>query len=213
MSRLETIGACCALALAGLAVLPEPAAAHGLVGRADLPIPAWLFGWAAAVVLIVSFAGLALLWKDPQLQEANFRPLPDRLSRAVLNRVTEAIAAVVGVGLLVLTIWSGLAGVQAVQDNFAPTFIYVIFWVGLVLLSIALGDIFRAFNPWRVIGRAGGFVSQPDDPEHAATVSLSRLAGPLARRPWACSPSPGWSWRTPIAMTLRHSRSPRWCTR
>ena len=24
--------------------------AHGLVGRTDLPIPKWLFGWAAAVV-------------------------------------------------------------------------------------------------------------------------------------------------------------------
>jgi hypothetical protein len=26
--------------------------AHGLVGRQDLPVPAWLFGWAAAVALI-----------------------------------------------------------------------------------------------------------------------------------------------------------------
>jgi hypothetical protein len=24
--------------------------AHGLVGRTDLPIPKWLFGWAAALV-------------------------------------------------------------------------------------------------------------------------------------------------------------------
>ena len=35
--------------------LPAAAFAHGLVGRADLPIPEWLFGWAAAVVLVVSF--------------------------------------------------------------------------------------------------------------------------------------------------------------
>ena len=31
--------------------------AHGIVGRTDLPIPEWLFGWAAAVVLVVSFVG------------------------------------------------------------------------------------------------------------------------------------------------------------
>ena len=57
-----------------------------------------------------------------------------------------------------MTVWSGLAGVQSPQENFAPTFVYVVFWVGLVVASIAFGDVFRAFNPWRAIGRATGFV-------------------------------------------------------
>jgi hypothetical protein len=140
---------------------PEPAAAHGLVGRADLPIPAWLFGWAAAVVLVVSFLGLATLWKDPQLEEDNgMRPLPAWLSLVVVNRVTETLAGVVGVGLLALTIWSGLGGVQRVEDNFAPTFVYVVFWVGLVPASIVFGDVFRALNPWRAIGRVGEAVAR-----------------------------------------------------
>ena len=34
--------------------------AGGLLGRADLPIPDWLFGWAAAMVLFVSFVALAV---------------------------------------------------------------------------------------------------------------------------------------------------------
>jgi hypothetical protein len=135
-----------------------PPIAHGLVGRADLPIPAWLFGWAAAVVLIVSFVGLAALWQRPQLEENGVRPLGRRLSSALVNPVTDAIAGLVGVALLVLTVWSGLAGVQEPQDNFAPTFVYVVFWVGLVPVSIVFGDVFRAFNPWRAIGRAAGFV-------------------------------------------------------
>jgi hypothetical protein len=151
----------CAAALVGFLAVPEPAAAHGLVGRADLPIPPWLFGWAAAVVLVVSFVALATLWQSPQLEESDgFRPLPERLSRLLLNTATEGFAAFVGVTLLVLTVWSGLAGVQTPQDNFAPTFIYVAFWVGLVALSIAFGDVFRAFNPWRAIGRAVGFVTR-----------------------------------------------------
>ncbi len=41
-------------------------------------------------------------------------------------------------------------------DNFAPTFILIIFWVGLVVLSLLFGDVFRAFSPWRAIGRATG---------------------------------------------------------
>jgi hypothetical protein len=155
--RLATISAAL---LVTSAVAPSPAAAHGLGGRADLPIPEWLFAWAAAVVLIVSFLGLAMLWRSPQLEEHDgFRPLPDRLSRLVVNRVSETFAAVVGVLLFAVSVWSGLAGVQAPQDNFAPTFIYVVFWVGLVPVSILFGDVFRAFNPWRAIGRAGGFVA------------------------------------------------------
>jgi hypothetical protein len=148
-----------AVAAAMLAV-PATAAAHGLVGRADLPIPAWLFGWAAAVVLIVSFAALATLWQTPKLEgDERFRPLPEWLSFTLVNPATEAFAGIVGVFLLGVTIWAGLAGVQSPQANFAPTFVYVIFWVGLVLLSILVGDIFRAFNPWRAIARFAGAIA------------------------------------------------------
>ena len=38
--------------------------AHGLlIGRQDLPIPAWLFAWGASVVLIVSFVALSVAWR------------------------------------------------------------------------------------------------------------------------------------------------------
>jgi hypothetical protein len=164
--RKRWAAAAAAVAVGALAA-PAPAAAHGLVGRADLPIPEWLFGWAAAVVLIVSFAGLALLWQEPRLQgRDSFRPLPDGLSFSLINPATEAFAGLVGVGLLALTVYAGLAGVQSPQANFAPTFVYVIFWVGLVPLSILFGDAFRAFNPWRAIARAAGWIT-------------SRVTGPL----------------------------------
>ena len=42
--------------------------AHGIVGRADLPIPETLFGAAAAAVLVVSFVALALGWSRPRLK-------------------------------------------------------------------------------------------------------------------------------------------------
>jgi hypothetical protein len=141
--------------------VPETAAAHGLSGRADLPIPEWLFAWAAAAVLLLSFAALAVLWHSPQLEEHDgLRLLPQRISRTVVNTATEAFAGLVGVALLVLTVWSGLAGVQAPEENFAPTFVYVLFWVGLVPLSIVFGDVFRAFNPWRAMGRVAGVVAR-----------------------------------------------------
>ena len=50
--------------------------AHGLVQRSSLPIPEWLFGWAAAAVLVVSFFALAVLWPKPRLEDPGWRPLP-----------------------------------------------------------------------------------------------------------------------------------------
>ena len=56
-------------------VLPATASAHGLSGRSDLPVPSWLFGWAACLVLIVSFVGLAVLWQQPRLEQVREREL------------------------------------------------------------------------------------------------------------------------------------------
>ena len=40
--------------------------------------------------------------------------------------------------------------------NLAPTWIYVVFWLGLPLLSVLFGNVWRALSPWRAI--ADGFV-------------------------------------------------------
>jgi hypothetical protein len=133
--------------------------AHGIVGRSDLPIPEWLFGWAAAVVLVVSFVALAVLWPEPKLSRASFRPLPG-LTRVLLSRPVDLVCGLIGVFLLVLTIYAGLEGSQTATANFAPTFVYVIFWLGLVLLSVLLGNVYKAFNPWRALGRAVSWIAR-----------------------------------------------------
>jgi len=134
------------LGLAAL-VLPASAEAHGIVGKADLPIPVWLFSWAAAIVLVVSFVALSTLWLTPQLQE------PTRRRLFGLPRPLEWLASLAGVGLFALVVYSGFAGAQVTQANFSVTFIYVIFWVGLPVASVLLGDVFRALSPWRTCAR------------------------------------------------------------
>lgn len=133
--------------------------AHGLTGRADLPIPAWLFGWAAAAVLVVSFISLGLFWKTPKLEGSGWRPLPSWFSRVVTSRATDVFCSLAGVFMLGIVIWAGTWGAQSAADNVVPTFVYVIFWVGLVPVSVLFGDVFRAFNPWRAIGRATGWLT------------------------------------------------------
>jgi hypothetical protein len=136
-------------------VFPPPAAAHGIVSRTDLPIPAWLFGWAAAVVLIVSFAALAALWPNPRLQG-------DEVPRRRLFRIPVAVdvlAGALGIAALGVTVYAGLVGVQDALGNLAPTVIYVVFWVGLVVASALFGNVWRALSPWRALARGVSWVS------------------------------------------------------
>jgi hypothetical protein len=128
---------------AALLLLPQQADAHGLVGRADLPIPTWLFGWAAAIVLGASFVALGALWREPKFERPTERLLFG------IPRVVDAICGAGGIAIFAIVVYAGFAGSDVPTANLAPTSIYVIFWVGLVVLSVFFGDVFRAFNPWR----------------------------------------------------------------
>jgi hypothetical protein len=128
--------------------------AHGIVGRADLPIPTGLFGVAAAAVLVVSFVALAAGWTRPRLER-----VPERVL-APLPRVLEALLGAAGVAAFAVTVWAGLAGTSVQSDNLAPTAVYVGFWVGVPFVSLLLGDVFRLLSPWRAIGRAVGAVGR-----------------------------------------------------
>jgi hypothetical protein len=146
------LGAVGTSVLAAALALPASASAHGLVGKQDLPIPRWLFAWAAAIVLVVSFVALAVLWPRPRLEE----PRERRLLRVPAG--LEALTGLIGVGILVIVVYAGLAGVQTSTANLTPTVVYVLFWVGIPVLSVLFGDVFRAFNPWLAIGRATGWL-------------------------------------------------------
>ena len=132
----------------GALLYPASAQAHGIVGRADLPIPVWLFSWAAAIVLVVSFVALSVLWTRPQLQSEHRA----RLFRLPLAMVR--LANLIGLALFALVLYSGFAGTQVWSANFSVTFTYVIFWVGTPIASVLLGDVFAALSPWRSCARA-----------------------------------------------------------
>lgn len=175
-------GVAASLAFASLAAalwFPEAAGAHALVGKQDLPIPEWLFAWGAAVVLIVSFVALSVAWREPRLEGDRWRPLPAGLSRVLLGLPAQVVAGGIGIVLLGVTVWSGLYGTEAPDRNFAVTFVFVTVWLGFVVVSVLLGDVFRAFNPWRALARgvAGIFrliAGQPAPPALAYPERLGR---------------------------------------
>jgi hypothetical protein len=153
----------------GQAILPESAAAHGISGRATLPVPAWLFAWAAAIVLVVSFAALYALWSSPRLQQQHVRVL------LRLPGWLRPMCGSVGVGLFGLVVYAGYAGVRSYAANFDPTFIYVILWVGVPIASVLLGDVFNAFSPWRAVSDGARWILRRAGRDWQA---------PLAYPPW-----------------------------
>src|SRR3954452_17433324 len=146
----RTLGAC-ATALAVSLLVPVAAQAHGLAQREHLPIPQWLFAWAAAAVLVISFFALAVLWPTPRLEQDDWRPLPG--GKAFASLPVQVLCGAIGVGLLIVTVLAGYIGAGAALDNWAPTFILIVFLVGMVFASILFGDIYRAFSPFRAVGR------------------------------------------------------------
>lgn len=162
-------------------VVPSAAAAHGIQLVTDLPIPEWLFAWATAIVLVVSFVALATLWPAPRLD-----PPHDRAWRHYPPWL-DPLCGAIGIALFVLIVYAGIAGAQLVTANITPTWIYVVFWVGLAVASVLFGDAFRPFNPWRAIARATAWL-----------VSRMRRGAP-APEPL---PYPAWLGRWPAALGI-----------
>jgi hypothetical protein len=130
--------------------------AHALLVKQDLPIPAWLFAWAASIVLIASFFALSVAWRKPRFEDERWRPTAAALSRLLLGWPAQVLCGAIGVFLLGVAIYAGLRGTEAPDRNFAITFLFVTAWIGLPFFSALLGNVFRPFNPWRAIGRLAG---------------------------------------------------------
>jgi hypothetical protein len=143
-----------AICLAAGALQPSVASAHGISGRAGLPVPAWLFAWAAAAVLVISFVLLSTMWPTPRLQEPHEKRL------AAWRSAYSVPPGVVGIGLFALVIYAGYEGVPYYPANFDPTFIYVIFWVAVPVTTLLVGNWFSAFSPWRALARSVRWVGR-----------------------------------------------------
>jgi hypothetical protein len=110
-------------------------------------VPAWLFAWAASIVLVVSFVLLSALWSSPRLQDGRGRRI------AAWPAILSAPAGAVGLALFALVIYAGYEGAPDYTSNIDPTFIFVVFWVGVPVGSVLLGNWFRAFSPWLAFAR------------------------------------------------------------
>jgi len=151
--------------------------AHALVAKRDLPIPVWLFAWAASIVLIASFFALSAAWRRPIFEDERRRPLGERLSAILLSPPAQVAGGLVGVLLLGFSIYAGIHGTEAPDRNFALTFLFITCWLGFPFFSAILGDVFRFFNPWRAVGRAVGAGFRAIAGERPAHLAYPRRLG------------------------------------
>jgi hypothetical protein len=123
--------------------------AHAIGGVRDLPIPLWLFYYGGAIVLVLSFVALGVLWRRPLLERAEGKPLPEGLQRLLLSTGLRVVVGAASLCLLIVIFLAALLGEPSAGQNLSPTFVFVIFWVGLVFVVILLGNVWPILNPWR----------------------------------------------------------------
>ncbi|MCY3644275.1 MAG: hypothetical protein OXG41_11900 [Acidimicrobiaceae bacterium] len=143
-------GAVAALAAATVWAWPGPAAAHGVGGRTDLPVPAWQLAWAASFAVAASFVALGMFWDTPKFRSAAAgRVLPGPFQKAC--RVQSLVVGAFGLLALAVLLYAGLAGNTNASVNIAPVAVYIVFWVGLQVVSVLVGDVWSHMSPFRFV--------------------------------------------------------------
>jgi hypothetical protein len=124
---------------------------HGIASRRDLPLPFSFVVAGAVLALLISFVILIFAWRKPRLERVGGRAMPG-VTAVVDNPIFQLVARIL---VLATYAWAGLA-MMAGQDfltNPIFGFVFVWMWVGLVPISLLLGQFWRATNPLRTIHR------------------------------------------------------------
>ena len=115
-----------------------------------LPLIFCLIGAAATIVITFALAGVFSSKSQLNLNAESFRlNMSDWKTAKVLSgRSTLNGFRFIGVFIFILIIYACFRGNSNPIYNIAPTFIWVIWWVGLAYISAFVGDIWRLINPW-----------------------------------------------------------------
>jgi hypothetical protein len=109
--------------------------------------------------LIASFVALGALWRSPQLEpRAAGRPLPEGLERVLRSPFLQVPLQLISAGLLVVIFVAALIGEPSSAVNLAPTFVFVIFWLGVVVLQVVFGNVWSVLNPWLAVANGVAWV-------------------------------------------------------
>lgn len=196
MKRLKLLLPILAL---GTLLLAQPAYAHGFGERYDLPLPLRFFaiGGAAAVVFSFVIVGLVVKGERQSSNYPRFNLFRYRWLRRLLSGPFLLPVKVASVFLLLLVIAAGLFGSARPVENLAPTFIWIIWWVGMGFFVALLGNLWTLVNPWKILYGWTEFLYQQFRPDEELSLGFEYPENGASGRRWPFSlPLPGW--RTPL---------------
>ena len=136
--------------------------AHALGGVRDLPVPGEFFLYGGAIVLGLSFIALGFLWTDPHLEHAEQgRPLPPLVQRVALSRALRVVVGAISVAIFLTVVAAAYGGTSSINRNLAPTAVWIGFWLGLVPVSLLLGNVWAAISPLRTLADGVAWLARP----------------------------------------------------
>jgi len=120
-----------AVGLVAVSLLTAPAYGHSFGKLYTLPVPFWLYGWASAAALLLSFLALAALSSQPKQDHL---AAPSKAHYHAFSKAALCVLwglRVIALSALVLTIVSGFFGTQDAYRNINMTLFWIVFVLGL----------------------------------------------------------------------------------
>ncbi len=143
------------VALAAFSLSSGEAEAHAFGQRYDLPLPLIYYIVGAGAVVALTFVVMAFFVREPAERRGiwPWAPWRDSPYAARLGRWARAFLQTASVLIFAVILFAGFFGDPNPTRNFAPTFVWVIWWVGLVYVQALVGDLWAIVNPWSVLHR------------------------------------------------------------
>ena len=136
------------------AFIVSPLYAHGFGERYDLPLPLNMFMIAAAAAVAASFVVIGLFVnKQPgefRYPTLNLLVVP-ALGAVLRSKIFTYAFKLLGVAVFLLLLATSLFGVNKPVENLSPTFVWIIWWVGMGYICALLGNFWMLVNPWRTM--------------------------------------------------------------
>ena len=126
---------------------PARGHAHGFGERYDLPIPLSYFIAGACASVILTF--LLAAWSARSHSTMHSTGTVGTSLTWPMPSTIKTLCRVLGLLALGLSTWAALAGTGDPLMNFAPTWIWIIWWIGLSMGVATLGNVWPFFDPWR----------------------------------------------------------------
>jgi hypothetical protein len=127
-----------------LALISCCAVAHGFEERYDLPVPLSYVITGACLVVVFTFLVAAVFMKAEALPE----PAASDQSTAKPSSPVRIFVRIVSWLFAVLIVVSATIGTTDPLMNLAPTFVWIIWWVGLGFAVVVFGNFWPSLDPW-----------------------------------------------------------------